>query len=409
MDQKTLREKLKKLREENGLTQEAVEKAIGLPQKACTHIEAGSRNVSTLELAKLAELFQISIADFFNQNEYDQDLLVTLYRAAPDLKKNQKIRNEISTYIRICKEGVVLEKLLGLSQRHTILQYPFSLPKNIGEAISQGESVAREERRRLELGDGPLHNIAELLSSQGIWACSAILPQEISGLFFKHLSLRMAILVNAKHAPARSLFSYAHEYAHALFDQNRTITISRSDNSSEFVEIRANAFASAFLMPDAGISQFLLSLGKGNPSRSYLAVFNEFHEKAIDTQSRRIASLQKISPQVIALVAHHFGVSYQAALFRLQNLQYIKPQERDKLLNEESMGKEYLRILHLNDVEPSRERFIQDRELKAFVAHLSFEAYQHEKVSRGRFLELMKLLQLPAEKLLDLADSGKIA
>ncbi len=194
----------------------------------------------------------------------------------------------------------------------------------------------------------------------------------------------MAIIVNANHVRARRRFSYAHEYVHALFDADRTITISNTDNARDFVEIRANAFASAFLMPEQGIAQLLRSMGKGE--RSYVN-----------------------SSQTIAWLAHHFGVSYRAAFYRLQNLGYFKTKQRDVLLNEESKGREYLRILHLNqDVDVPSDKSTQNRELKAQIARLVIEAYQKEKISRGRLLDLSKLLEISGEELLYLADSENV-
>ena len=169
MDQQALGKKLKQFREESSLTQEEVEKAIGLPQKAFTHIENGARKVSTLELAKFAELFRVPISDFFAQEMQEEDLLVTLHRIAPGLESDQKVHDQVAKCIQICREGVFLKDVLGLSHQQTIRTYSCSPPRDVQEAKKQGEEVAREERRSLELGDAPIYDIAEVLSSQGIW------------------------------------------------------------------------------------------------------------------------------------------------------------------------------------------------------------------------------------------------
>ena len=51
----------------------------------------------------------------------------------------------------------------------------------------------------------------------------------------------------------------------------------------------------------------------------------------------------------------------------------------------------------------------QNRELKAQIAHLAIEAFQREEISRGRLLDLSKLLELSGKDLLQLAESGKVA
>lgn len=410
MDQQVLGKKLKQLREKSGLTQEEVEKAIGLPQKAFTHIESGGRRVSTLELAKISELLHVPISDFFTKEIQEEDLLVTLHRIAPGLESNPKISDQVAKCIQICREGVFLKDVLRLSHQRTIRTYSCPPPKDVQEAKKQGEDVAREERRSLELGDALIYDIVEVLSSQGIWTVQTMLPKEMSGLFLHHAILGIAIIVNASHVRTRQRFSYTHEYAHALFDANRTITISKSDNAGDLIEVRANAFASAFLMPEQGIANFLRSMGKGAGSRIDLAIYDASTESAIEAQYRQTASSQKISPQVITWIAHHFGVSYQAAVYRLQNLGYFKAKERDDLLKEESKGREYLRILHLiQDVEISTEPASQNRELKAQIAYLAIEAFQREEISRGRLLDLSKLLELSGKDLLQLAESEKVA
>lgn len=409
MDQQALGKKLKQLREKSGLTQEEVEKALGLPQKAFTHIESGARKVSTLELAKFSELFHVPISDFFAKEAQEEDLLVALHRIAPGLESNPKVHDQVARCIQICREGVFLKDVLGLSHQQTIRTYSCPPPKDVQEAKKQGEDVAREERRSLELGDAPIYDIAEVLSSQGIWTAQTMLPNEMSGLFLHHAILGMAIIVNASHVRARQRFSYAHEYAHALFDANRTITISNSDNTGDLIEVRANAFASAFLMPEQGIANLLRSMGKGEGSRVDLAIYDASTESAIEAQYRQAASSQKITPQAIAWIAHHFGVSYQAAVYRLQNLGYFKAKERDDLLKEEFKGKKYLRVLLLQDVEIPTERASQNRELKAQIAYLAIEAFQREEISRGRLLDLSKLLELSGKDLLQSAESGKVA
>lgn len=409
MDQQALGKKLKRLREKSGLNQEAVEKAIGLPQKALTHIENGARKVSTLELAKFSELFHIPITDFFVGERQEEDVLVALHRIAPGLESDPKVHNQVTKCIQICKEGIFLKDVLGLTHQQTIRTYACSPPHDAQEAKKQGEEVAREERLGLELGDVPIHDIADVLSSQGIWTAQTILPVEMSGLFLHHALIGMAIIVNTKHAHVRQRFSYAHEYAHVLFDANRTITISNSDNSSDFIEIRANAFASAFLMPEQGIVHLLRLMGKGESSRVEFTIYDASTESALIKQYRQTATSQKISPQNIARIAHHFCVSYQAVVYRLQNLGHLKVKERDELLNEESKGREYLRILHLQELEIPLESVSQNRELKAQIAYLAIEAFQREEISRGRLLDISKLLELSGKELLQLAESGKVA
>ena len=98
----------------------------------------------------------------------------------------------------------------------------------------------------------------------------------MSGIFLRHFSIGMVILVNHRHVRSRKRFSYAHEYAHALLDRMTTSAIvSRRENAFDLIERRANAFAAAFLMPAEGVRWFLEEvLEKGAPSRRYRVAYS---------------------------------------------------------------------------------------------------------------------------------------
>ncbi|NGX61265.1 MAG: hypothetical protein K940chlam9_00748 [Chlamydiae bacterium] len=407
MDLQILGKKIKLLRKKSGLTQDEVEKAVALPQKALTHIESGARKVSTLELAKLSKLFHVPIAGFFFQEMQEEDVLVALHRIAPGLESDPKIHDQVAKYVQVCREGAFLKDVLGISRQKSIRTYSSPIPKNVQEAQRQGEEVAREERRSFELGDAPIYDIADLLSSQGIWTAQTLLPNEMSGLFLHHSSLGMAIIINAAHVYVRQCFSYAHEYAHALFDANHTVSISNAENAKDLIEVRANAFASAFLMPEQGIASLLRSMGKGEGGRRESVIYDVSTERAIENQHRQVARFQKITAQTVAWITYHFGVSYQATVYRLQNLGYFNAKARIALLKDEFKGREFLRILSLQDKEPPNKQAYQNRELKAQVAALAIEAFQREDISRGRLLDLSELLELPGNELLKFAEGEK--
>ena len=404
----TLGRRLREARENCGLSQQVAADTLGIPRTAITQLEAGHRAVSTLELAQLADLYRRAVVDFFHEEPLEDDLLVALHRLAPGLDARTDIKEQVQHCLNICREGCSLEQLLGRPPRSGPPAYSLSAPHTASEAVRQGELVAIQERKRLGLGNTPIADMAELISDQGIWSSGVTLPDEMSGLFLRHSSISMAILVNFNHVRGRKRFSYAHEYAHALLDRERTVTVSTRDNAPQLIEKRANAFAAALLMPSEGVGEFLRTLDKGLPSRQEQAVFDVATEGRIDTQLRPAPGSQAITHQDVALLAHHFGVSYQAAVYRLRSLTVVSQPECAKLLDRESEGKgflEFLRMLDDLDQPESKER--QDRELKSQVVHLAIEAYRREEISRGRLLDLSKKLALSGRKLIELAEAVK--
>ena len=410
MEAEELGRRLRAKREARGLSQQAAADALSLPRTAITQLEAGNRSVSTLELTRLAELYLHPVAKFLQegaQNE-DEDMLVALCRAAPRLERNSLTHEQVARCIGLCREGVRLKRLLGAEPRPGPPSYETRMPRTIGEAVAQGERTAEQERRRLGVGNAPIADICKLIASQDIWASGVELPDWMSGLFLRHSSLGLAILVNSLHPRGRKRFSYAHEYAHTLLDRNRNIAISSADNASEMVERRANAFAAAFLMPRNGVYEALQSLDKGRASRQGQTVFDVATGGRIETELRSSAHSQRIAYKDIAMLAHHFGVSYQAALYRSKSLRCISHPECQELREQENAGRKYLKALDMfGEVGEPERRCRWDRELRREIAHLAIEAYRRKEISRGRVLELSKTLNMSGRTLLDLAEIAR--
>lgn len=411
MNRTELSRRLREARELSALSQTEVAEALRLTRTAVTQIEAGNRAVSTLELTRLADLYRRPVPWFLrNEEAAEEELLVALHRLAPGLDEAPEVRQAVDRCVLICREGVSLEALLGREERDGPPIYREPVPRTPGEAVAQGERVAGQERRRLGLGGAPLADLTGRISDQGIWTATGHLPHTMSGLFLHHASIGMAILVNADHVHARQRFSLAHEYAHALFDRDRVAGVSSAENSNERIEQRANAFAAAFLMPEAGVDEELRQLGKGQPARTDQIVFDAATGGAIHGQLRPAARSQTIGFQDVAFIAHRFGVSYQAAVYRLKSLRLITQPESAQLLSpeQEASGRDYLRALDFfDDLEGPVAAERGSRELRSRVAHLALEAYRLGEISRGRLLDIGKTIEIDGRKLLDLAEAAR--
>ena len=346
VDATQLRTRMRMARKRRGLSQQAVADALEVPRTAVSAMEGGSRAVSTLELAKLAELLQYSEAFFLASNEEPEaeDLIVVLHRSLPEMKQMPEVDAAVRRILDLYREGVALRRMLDRSMEPEVPSYAARLT-NAGDAIRQGEAVAREERRRLGLGDAPIRDVAELISGQGIWTAATELPEALSGLFVNHSAVGLAVLVNQRHWPVRRHFSYLHEYGHALFDRSEAVATTRQDNSSQLTEIRANAFAAAFLMPRGGVAEQLAKLRKGHPSRRTRVVFDVANDSTVEAEIRERAGSQAITYQDAAFVARRFGVSFGAAVWRLKDLNRISAGKAAALIDQRAIGKRYIRLL----------------------------------------------------------------
>ncbi len=401
--------RIREARERRDISQQKVADALGIPRTAVTNIEAGARNVSTLELTKLGALFNLSPAAFLDGAEVS-DLAVVRARALSEATSSPEFGPVIDRMIDLCREGAELRRLLDQDTTVSMPDYAQRIA-NSGDAVRQGEARAREERRRLGLGNAPIGNLPELIGDQGIWVASAAkddFPNDVSGLFLHHSSIGMAVLINGTHKPVRRRFSYAHEYGHALFDRQEELRLTQNRNSNELVEKRANAFAAAFLMPVGGVLDQLRVLGKGQPSRQAQFVYSVATDLNEEAEIRPRTGSQVITFQDAAVFARHFGVSYEAMVWRLRNLDLLDTPATNALIERRDDGRRYLdmlRIPGLFDAGAGSDEPVW--ELRNQLAHLAIEAYRREEVSQGRLREIGRKLRLPAAELLELAEAAK--
>ena len=360
--------KLKQARENAGMSQADAADALNLTRTAITQMENGKRAVSTLDLSQLAALYHRPVSAFFGASDTEEDVLAVLHRTLPDFGARDAVKKQVSHYLNWCREGHNLERILGRGRRSVLPAFTPPVPRDSWQAVQQGEAIARQERKRLDLGRAPVPDMARLMRAQGIWASVAAFPDSISGLFLSHTSIGMAIFANAAHSRSRKRFAYAHQYAHALMEREAPVTLSQTANSSELAEQRATAFATAFLLPADGIAALLENFGKGK---------------------------QRVAHYDVAMLARHFGVSYLAATYRLKNLHHISPAECATLAEKADMGRAYLRQLdYVSDLESTDDESITQRALRGDIIYLALEAHRREEISRGKLGDIAQLLDV---------------
>ena len=406
LDAVQLGHNLRTAREGRGLSQQEVADLLSLPRTAITNIESGNREVSTLELTGLAALYHISPASLLDAAMIE-DASVVLMRALQHASISDEVARAIQDVRELFHEGAVLRRVLGPEFDGRLPNYSARVGSP-AEAIRQGDTLAREERRRLNLGNAPIGNIAGLISGQGIWVAACTLPDDMSGMFLSDRQDGLAVLINSKHASVRRRFSYAHEYGHALFDRDEAVRLTQQSNASELVEKRANAFAAAFLMPASGVDDQLRQLDKGRPTRQ--AHF--FYDAATGDQSaveiRPRPGSQSITYQDVAVLARHFGVSYEAAVWRLKSLGHLGSPQNNALIEQKDSGNAFMRLLKLQGSDEKKNLDDErDQELRSQLAWLGVEAYRREEISQGRLRELARKLQVPARELIELAEVAR--
>lgn len=235
------------------------------------------------------------------------------------------------------------------------------------------ERMAKDERNRLELGCEPIKDIFSTIEKEGLHVIWEPLGSNgLDGVFLFSEEQGAFCILNTARTKGRQKFSAAHEYCHYLKDRNEGYKIDRfiSDgmesnrNPSERI---ANMFASAFLMPAEKV------------------------ENTVD-----VLGMRKLSPFDVIVLKRHFGVSYQAMVYRLLNLDYIKRTGLDGLLDVKPMHLER-ELFGDADEEIEKER----KELPTRYLRLAFQAYVEAKISLDRLAEFVGLNRFTLEDMLE--------
>jgi Zn-dependent peptidase ImmA (M78 family)/transcriptional regulator with XRE-family HTH domain len=382
--------RLRAARESCGLKQDDVARHLGLSRPTIAQMELGNRAVTSLELDKLAYFFDRDINWFVNETFEEEDVLAALFRAEPEIENQRQIADRLRSWLALGREITNIENLLGIEPELSgAVSYQVPGSRSRWEAIQQGERAADQERRRMGLGWAPAPSLGKLFEAQGVRTGLVDLPENVSGLTMSNREVGLFVIANRRHTSVRRRFSYAHEYAHTLFDRRMLGTVSRAEDRDELIEVRANAFAAAFLMPGEGVRPFVIALGKGKASRAIAQVFDE--AAAVQAEGREQPGSQAIQLYDIVHIAHHYGVSRLTALFRLLNLKLMTQGEFDELKAAEDAGhgRELATMLALPDEnEDERDEFHHR------VLNLALEAYRRELITRAKFGNVAALLKM---------------
>ncbi len=374
MERKEIGRRLRRAREACGMTQEEVARALGVSRSSVAQMELGNRMVSGLELARLAFLYGRDMREFVEDEELKEDPLLVLFRRHADLAGQAGVQQALRECVALGRELAHLEHLLGVDRAvglGEIPEYRLPRPRTKREAVQQGEHMAGQERRRLGLEAAPVANMAELLESEGVHTARIPLPDEVSGLTLIHPEIGCFVFVNRMHHVLRRRFSLAHEYCHVLLDRSHGSTISR-EGTNDLLEVRANAFAAAFLMPEEGVRAFIHSLGKERRSGGGIQLYD------------------------VVQLAHHFRVSRESACYRLRDLGLLTKRELQELLHRErgGLGRALEKALHLGAPCPEEEEGGFQR--RFFV--LALEAFRRGLISQAKLVELAGMVDVRREE-----------
>ncbi|HZD38725.1 MAG TPA: helix-turn-helix transcriptional regulator [Actinomycetes bacterium] len=292
-------QRLERARRVAGLSRAQVATALAVRRVDVARIEHGRRRVSALELGKLARLYRKPSARCLLEPAGAPP--IRYFRSDPRVdERDLAVVEEAGDWLAYY---AWLERCALGAQRYEFPTYP--LPS--GHATEQGERLAAEERSRVGLGDAePVRSMVALLEREGVkLAVHAFHPKsQAFGCFLFSEELGPCVILNRERPPAERRFAAAHAYAHLLADQEDVSGgVCGPFRAHELDELRASAFAAAFLLPPDGVAAALGDL-----------------DTATQVTAERVTAL-----------SHAFGASYPTVVARLADLDWIDARRRTHL------------------------------------------------------------------------------
>lgn len=252
IDLRTLGSKLSRYRQQLTESVDEVALATGIDSARISAIEAGESAPSGDEVLILADHYLCDYKFFISNDRLAPfEQTETLYRAhGEDFSKSD--RRGVQEFLYLCETEAFLSKELG--RIHQDFQFTPS------GAYYKGHGEEAALKLRSVLGYTELEvprDIYAEFRKVGVHIFRRKLGNSgISGLFIMHPVADKCALVNYSEDLYRQRFSAAHEMAHAIFDADQAATVSYfHPKGADLREVRANRFASCFLMPPTFLSK----------------------------------------------------------------------------------------------------------------------------------------------------------
>lgn len=303
MEKYSLEARVRELVARSGRLQSDYAMAIGIEPTKFSKSLNGIRRFTTFELAAIAQQGGTTVEWLINGVEPE------LARVASRLAHAETGAPARERAVCRARELAEVNEALDLLTGERKLD-PVPSSQASGTAVEQGEQMALYARARLDEEPGN----AALLASDAAAAVESVFGVDVAvekfgpdfdGLAWSTSALRLIVLNGDVLSVTRRRFTLAHELGHILFgdgDADRGYCVDGDVMATEgrHIEIRANAFAAAFLMPEAIV--------------------------------RADAGIVPLRTEMFAALAHRYGVSGAALAWRLRSLGLIDGRRRRELM-----------------------------------------------------------------------------
>lgn len=367
MPENTIALNLRRLRKAKDFSQERLAEKSGLSRAAYRNIETGKSEPRVSNLQAIAAVLEVPIQRLV---EPVQELRAVRFRSNKKMRSREQILVDVGRWLSDFGD---VEEILGDRVEYKL----DDIRKKLKVRKNRGGAAAALAREAFGLdAEEPVRDICGLLESGGI----KVGEQKVASHDFFGLSVAAsdggpAVIVNTweRISVERWIFTAAHELGHLILHLS-DYDVSHTDEEKKHEE-EANAFAAAFLMPDA----------------SFRKEWDETYGLAFVD---RVLKVKRIFSVSYRTVLHRLAAGYRGPgnIWARFQMEYKRRTGRTLLRDDEpdALAQDAFRASFPEDRsagEPdslSPVDFIQDR-----LSRLVRKAIEQEKISLGRGAEVL--------------------
>lgn len=238
-DWRRIGEQVRQARLSVGMSQQELADGVGLDRTMLAKVEAGSRRLDGVELARLSRALKVSMEYLIEPRPpvlSRRALMLTEETDTEAARASERLEVALVEWLRNVQQLVDI----GTLRTHALLRYP-------GTVASEADArqAAQWLRRQTGLADDPIGSIMNLCERVGQWVLVTDLPGDGASLIEGELAVAV---VSTQGDPGRRRATAAHELGHLIigdeYSSDLGVSSSRADR-----EAVVDAFAAELLLP----------------------------------------------------------------------------------------------------------------------------------------------------------------
>lgn len=364
-----LAERLVAARKAAKITQETAAEHLGFSRPTFIAIEKAARRPKPAELVKLAELYGQPLSKLLREEAAPEPLRPHLRSVLDAATQDAALEDAVNRLTSFIDDYQFIEKISGA---RLAANFPPEVRLPSGPIEKFAEHCAADQRIRLGIGElQSVDLLRKILEDSGLHVFFDDIDSKLAGLYVFVPRFGYCILVNRRHPRERRRWTIAHEFGHFLIDRHQPgVDYEKPFQRKPEGERFADAFAAAFLMPEAGVT-------------------GRFYDHVNRTGDFKVSDLFHM--------AVHFMVSPMAMSLRLEALGLVPRGSWDQI-QESAVPMKVLKreagvdsIPEIDSVEQYPERY----------KLLAVRAFEEGKLSEGQLAALLRCSRVEARQIVE--------